>query len=356
MTAATSTRPADQPAIRLERPAACPVCEHDGLAPAYRGLEDRLFGAAGSWNFDRCGRCGSLLLVPRPIAADLRVVYTDHYSRRKPAAAGVPPSSWRHRLSHYLTRGFLSASFGYHSETTVAQRTLGFVLNVLPRRREAIRLNALQLPYVPHGRLLDIGCGLGDVLAQMTQLGWLAEGIDTDPNVVGQARARGLQVQLATLEGQGYADGTFDAVSAKHVLEHVAEPVAFLTECRRVVKPGGRVVIFTPNLESLAHRVFGRHWLGLDAPRHLVLFTESSLRLAAERAGLAIERLETTGRITGFNWRVSYEMAIRRRTMYATRAFPESRLVEQLSALLIRPAILARAPLGDEIFMIARRR
>jgi 2-polyprenyl-3-methyl-5-hydroxy-6-metoxy-1,4-benzoquinol methylase len=355
MTAVTGPAPVHPPAVRVERPTRCPVCGHDGFTLAYRDLQDRLFGAPGSWQFQRCGRCASLCLAPRPIEADLALVYTDSYSRRKPARAAAGPTAWRHRLSRYFTNGYLSATFGYHPEATSAQRVAGHVIKAMPRRREAIELHALGLPHVPGGRLLDIGCGVGDVLSEMTCLGWRAEGVDTDPDVVRQSRERGLVVHQGTLEGQAYPEGTFDAVSAKHVLEHVAEPVAFLAECRRVLKPGGRMVIFTPNVASAAHRLFGRHWLGLDAPRHLVLFTPASLELATRRAGLEIERLETTGRITGFNWRVSYEMAVRGRTAYVRRAFPESGLVERVSPLVLRPALLAGVDVGDELFIIARR-
>jgi SAM-dependent methyltransferase len=345
------------PAIRVEQPAVCPVCGEDRFTPAYRDLQDRLFDAPGTWHFDRCERCRSLTLRPRPVVEDLGRVYTPVYSRRKPISPVEPPATLKHRFSAWFTRGFLASSLGYHAEATSAQRALGRTLMaLLPRRRETIGLEALRLPAVPGGRLLDVGCGIGDVLAKMTRLGWRAEGLDTDPDVVAQTRARGLTVELGLLEDRAYPDGTFDAVSAKHVLEHVPDPVPFLAECRRVVKPGGRVVIFTPNVASLAHRLFGRHWLGLDAPRHLVLFTPASLRLAAERAGLEVERLETTGRITGFNWRVSWEMAVRGRTAYAKRAFPEGSAIERLSPLLLRPALLARLAVGDELFMIARRR
>jgi SAM-dependent methyltransferase len=70
-----------------------------------------------------------------------------------------------------------------------------------------------------------------------------------------------------------------------HVLEHVPDPRALLAECRRIIKPGGRLVSITPNVSSWGHQIFGPHWLGLDPPRHLHLFTPASLRRLAQDTG-----------------------------------------------------------------------
>jgi len=78
-------------------------------------------------------------------------------------------------------------------------------------------------------------------------------------------------------------------VTLSHVIEHVHDPVACLREVFRLCKPGGQVWITTPNLESYGHRRFREHWIGLQPPNHLVLFTRSSIMHALNAAGF--ERL-----------------------------------------------------------------
>ncbi len=77
-------------------------------------------------------------------------------------------------------------------------------------------------------------------------------------------------------------------LSLTHVIEHVHDPVDLLRECGRVLRPGGRMMVETPNAESSGHRLFGIAWHGLDAPRHLYLFSPTSLLVCAQKAGLQI--------------------------------------------------------------------
>ena len=88
----------------------------------------------------------------------------------------------------------------------------------------------------------------------------------------------------------------FDAIVMNHVIEHVREPAALLTTCRTMLRPGrGPLVCVTPNARSWGHRLFGWvNWMPLDPPRHIVLFTPSSLPEAAHRAGFATPRVFTS--------------------------------------------------------------
>jgi 2-polyprenyl-3-methyl-5-hydroxy-6-metoxy-1,4-benzoquinol methylase len=79
----------------------------------------------------------------------------------------------------------------------------------------------------------------------------------------------------------------------------VHKPVEFLTECNRILKPGGQLVMLTPNIESWGRRHFQDRWLRLDPPRHLHLFSERSLSEVAYRAGLRPIKAVTLARTAG---------------------------------------------------------
>ena len=102
-------------------------------------------------------------------------------------------------------------------------------------------------PAQPGTRVLDVGCGAGQVVARLTQAGFEAYGVDvSEPNI---ARARRFSERCQMYDGRHlpFPDGHFASVGALNVLEHVEEPEAFVTELVRVVEPGGRVLISSPN-------------------------------------------------------------------------------------------------------------
>jgi SAM-dependent methyltransferase len=123
------------------------------------------------------------------------------------------------------------------------------------------------------------------MLQSLKELGWQVEGVDFDPAAVQRARTKGLNVHLGTLEDQRFADNTFDAITMSHVIEHVHRPIALFQECHRLLRPGGRLVVVTPNASSWGHRRYGAGWRGLEPPRHLHIFTLSSLAAICARAG-----------------------------------------------------------------------
>jgi SAM-dependent methyltransferase len=113
-------------------------------------------------------------------------------------------------------------------------------------------------------------------------------------------RARGLDVIEGEIGSAGLADNSFDAVTSSHVIEHVHDPRAFLVEGRRVLRAGGALVAVTPNARSELSGRHGRNWLGLDPPRHLVLFSADNLARLAAEVGFSEVSVKRTARLASF--------------------------------------------------------
>ncbi|MEV3856700.1 class I SAM-dependent methyltransferase [Streptomyces sp. NPDC050095] len=138
-----------------------------------------------------------------------------------------------------------ASAFDSHERRMWAGRAAAF-------RRSAERLCAHPVPVlldaaqVAHGvRHLDVGCGTGSVAEAARARGAHVTAVDAEPDMVAATRARvpEARVECAVLPELPFADAEFDAVTANFVLNHVGDPVAALTELRRVLRPGGRLAV-----------------------------------------------------------------------------------------------------------------
>lgn len=279
--------------IRSAAAPRCRLCGAEGR-PLYAGLRDRLFSAPGEWSHRACTQpgCGLIWLDPMPHAEDIHKAYESYYTH----AADLDRSGQLARLFAAAKRGYLAIRFGYLEGVSLPERALGMLPFVYPGRAAELDFSVMWLESGRRGRLLDVGAGSGWLVEQMNSLGWQAEGLDFDARSVDHARSRGLTMHSGGLLEQRYADASFDAVTMSHSIEHVHDPVAWLAEARRILKPGGRLSVATPNTRSLLHRRFGAHWFALDPPRHLHLFNRDAMGSALRQAGFERVRIFTSVR------------------------------------------------------------
>lgn len=148
------------------------------------------------------------------------------------------------------------------------------------------------------GRLLDVGCGPGFMVATARARGWDAMGVDVNPWAVTHARQElDLDVREATLEGAGFDSGTFDAVTMMDLLEHSSRPAELIVEAARVTRPGGMLAVLTPDAGSPVSRLLGARWPeALRAPEHLVLFSARGLTALLGRAGYEVIGWHSVGK------------------------------------------------------------
>ena len=144
-------------------------------------------------------------------------------------------------------------------------------------------VSELNLPPGARARILDVGCGTGANLEMLAGFGD-AEGVDISEDALRFCRGRGLtRVSHGAAESLPHADSQFDLVTALDVVEHLDDDRAGLSEMRRVLKPGGRALLFVPAFMWL--------WgVQDDVSHHRRRYTLPGLRAAVEGAGLAVER------------------------------------------------------------------
>jgi SAM-dependent methyltransferase len=262
----------------------CYVCHKRGEL-LYENLTDRLFAATGRWNVKKCpdSACGFLWLDPMPLAEDLGLAYRAYYTHEDHNSSS---NSLARRIYSRIQIGYLRTKYHYSPTPAPADQILALLAYLNPLRRASFDFSVFFLEAKPLGCLLDLGCGDGSMLSTLKEFGWQAEGVDFDPAARELASRKGLTVHLGTLADQNFPDESFDAITASHFVEHIPDPLATFKECRRILKPGGQLILITPNAASWGHRLYRADWRGLEPPRHLGIFTPASLTTLIRRAGL----------------------------------------------------------------------
>jgi 2-polyprenyl-3-methyl-5-hydroxy-6-metoxy-1,4-benzoquinol methylase len=337
--------------IRSRPYPACYLCGAPGVL-LYEGVKDRLFGASGTWHFKRCPNpaCGLLWLDPMPLEEDIAKAYCSYYTHQEDP---LPPDNFVRRVYCRMRRGYLYSKYGYHCvRRSRWDQLLAHLIYLGSPRQESIHSSVFWLKSKPNGRLLEVGCGSGAMMESMKELGWQVEGVDFDPVAVEQARSKGLTVHLGTLTEQELPGNTFDAIAANHVIEHVPDPIALLRECRRLLRPGGLLVLITPNASSWGHRLYLADWRGLEPPRHLHIFTRSSLAATCTQAGFNPGHCRSVVRASS----ILLQSRMLRRTGKADSARRPSRTLQfwtEVISLLQWVVSLVDTEAGEEIVLIS---
>ena len=212
----------------------------------------------GTWavplSIVRCGACRHVYLCPAPVEADLPRLYDEDY---------------------YAGEG----DYGYADDRAAPE------VAALRARARLARIEEI----MPPGRLLEVGCSFGAFLAEAGRRGWETLGVDLSPVAAAHCEAEGIRIVLGSLEGADLPEGGFDVVYLSETVEHLPDPRATIRAARRILSPGGLIVLGTANHASLARRLRGARW-GYYMPGHLQYFTARSLSGLLEEEGFAIER------------------------------------------------------------------
>lgn len=201
--------------------------------------------------------CGLAFLWPRPTEEMLEKIYSEEYYK-----------SW--------------GVAGENDELPRQMKHLTF----------ASRLHAMEELIPVPGKVLDVGCATGYFLEVARSFGWEVAGVELSAYSAGLAAAKfGKRIFNGTLEQAAYAEATFDLVTLSDLIEHVPDPVAFLNEVRRILKPGGVVMIVTPDVQSLTERVMGGKWSHYKL-EHIYYFSPATITACLIKSGFIPVRTE----------------------------------------------------------------
>lgn len=297
----TSLLPEELPVPESLR--ACPVCKEHQPQPycVHAGVP-----------FVRCGICASLYQGVEPDWARIATIYQNDY----------------HQLRAHAGNPAIEAA-----KCATAQH----YLRMLERSR-------------PPGRqLVEVGCSAGASLAVAAAAGWDVQGVEVSAAsaAVAQQRPGVRAVHTGRLEDAPLDDGQTDVVMLLDVLEHIDPPEETLATIHRLLRPGGLVLIVTPDGGSLSTRLMGARWPHLFVD-HVILFSRQGLRRCLEQAGFRVEKV-------GFAWKwVNLDMLVRHATIH--RHVVGGALLRLLGHAMPGPLLRVGIPFNiGEFYAVARR-
>lgn len=269
----------------LESVPSCPICESKRRELFYDKLTDRVFFCApGTWSLYLCKDCKCAYLDPRPSSNTIGLAYRRYYTHAGDDEDRTKTLRGLGCLRRSLANGYRNWRFA--SNFQPANRLGVVAAIVLPSLKQRLDQGLRNVPRLQaDAHLLDVGFGDGAFLELARSAGWDVTGVDPDPVSVESAIQRGFDVRLGGIEACADRSGSFDAVTLSHVIEHVHDPIALLQSAYHLLKPGGFLWLSTPNIESLGLSIYGRNWLGLDPPRHLVLFRWQAIQELLRKMG-----------------------------------------------------------------------
>jgi SAM-dependent methyltransferase len=234
----------------------CLCCGDHAAETLYRACEDYYLRTAFRSDYYRCQSCG--LVQQWPVPRDVSPFYEDYpvHARKTPAFDAV-------------------------------RRVL--MSRVYFRPSNAAR------------RLLDYGCGDGAYMMRVRRAGRDVVGFEPDEaRAAALAERTGMPVSADAIELVERYGPTFDVVTMHSVLEHVTDLHGTFDVVNRLLRPGGTFYFVVPQVSSAESRLFGRHWHGLDPPRHISFPEPPVVRRLADRHGFGIVRQAAVPFPTGF--------------------------------------------------------
>jgi SAM-dependent methyltransferase len=234
----------------------CVLCGEEAmLRPLARRIRDYEYGVPWRSELSMCTSCGLVAQEPRVGARDIPKLYPGDYLA--------------------------------HSASSRSRGVYGRLKRILAKHEAQVLARCVP----EHGSVIEVGCGNGAFLSTLHEVrpDICLAGVDIED--VGIADLPELTFHRGQLEEVELPMASFDAVYCSNLIEHVADPWAFMARCRAILRPGGLIVGVTPNHLSFDRYLFGRYWAGYHYPRHTFVFNHKNIRSLLEKAGFEVVRI-----------------------------------------------------------------
>lgn len=242
-------------------------------------VREMMFGTKERFEYYNCAACDTLQIVD--------VLDDEELARHYPSGYYSYNAPVRPRILQWLT--VQQDRFELQTADRLFNALLARLLPeriVRARRGDAIRLLG-KLALEPDARILDVGCGGGALLDRLAKIGFNNLS-GADPFISDDGMTpRGVPLMKRYLSE---VTGEFDLIMFNHSLEHVPDPVATLKAAYEKLAPGGICLARLPTTSSEAWNIYRAHWAQIDAPRHTVIPSRYGMAMAADMAGLRVEK------------------------------------------------------------------
>lgn len=246
----------------------CILCADVELGLELESLSDIEYNVEGVFSFRRCPRCGLMMLAPQPVLEEAKSYYPADYH-------------------------------GYH----ISERSIiSFLYRLVYffRFRDYIKLIGT------NGQILDVGCAdlpYFDLLKKQHP-GLELTGVEFKDEIAEKGRKNGRDIVTGTIMDVN-TNKLCDLIIMNNLIEHVADPIKEMGRAYSLLKPGGYILLETPNTKSWDYAVSNRYWGGLHVPRHTYLFSFMSIKLLAKKTGFKV--IKTKYLLSTDNWALSVQ-------------------------------------------------
>ncbi|MDR1144430.1 MAG: class I SAM-dependent methyltransferase [Spirochaetaceae bacterium] len=269
-------------------PVPCTLCGTAQTLPRFN---------CGGFAYVRCVRCGLVRINPQPSPASIAARYGPGHGKEYLAYEQANEAAFL-RLQELA---LADAGFFELERILLAAANNGPAGSAgVPAAAVTASAGNEPAPGARAPAVLDIGCATGALLAGLKNRGWAVQGVELSEQQAAYCRSRGLDVAAGTVEQRRFPGGRFDAALASHLIEHLNDPGSFVREVHRILKPGGRFYVTTPNIAGFQARLFGSRWRSAIFD-HLYLFSVKTLRslletcFSGKEPGFTVERVRTWG-------------------------------------------------------------